>query len=74
MVSINFTIFYNIKKQYALIIYREDSVDEIHDSEIQFTINDQLFLETLLMEIRGKTISFASYLRKNNNDKEKKIN
>ena len=48
-------------------------MDEIHDSEIQFTINDQLFLETLLMEIRGKTISFASYLRKNNNDKEKKL-
>ena len=51
----------NIKKQYALIIYREDSVDEIHDSEIQFTINDQLFLETLLMEIRGKTMLFYNF-------------
>ena len=26
----------NIKKQNALIIYREDSVDEIHDSEIVY--------------------------------------
>ena len=28
------------------------------------TINSQLFLETLLMEIRGKTISYSSYKRK----------
>ena len=54
------------KKQYGLIIYRKDSLDEIHASrsDIQFTINDQLFLETLLMKIRAKTISFASYFRK----------
>ena len=35
-----------------------------HDSDIQYTFNDQLFLETLLMEIRVKTTSFASYFIK----------
>ena len=37
---------------------------------IHFTINDQLFLETLLTEIRGKTISYASYRKKENNKLE----
>ena len=37
---------------------------EIRNKDIQFTINDQLFLDTLLMEIRGKTISYASYKAK----------
>jgi hypothetical protein len=31
---------------------------------IHFTINDQLFVETLLTEIRGKSISYASYRKK----------
>ena len=30
----------------------------------QLTINVQLFFEMLLLEIRGKKISFASYLKK----------
>ena len=33
-------------------------------STLQLAINDQLFLETLLMEIRGKSISYASYKKK----------
>jgi hypothetical protein len=37
---------------------------------IHFTINDQLILETLLTEIRGKTISYASYRKKK---KKKKL-
>ena len=41
-----------------------NKLSEINNDEIQFTINDQLFLETLLMEIRGKTISYASYKAK----------
>ena len=46
-----------IKKQYALPVYDTNSLKQIPNSKIQFTINDQLFLETLLMEIRGKPIS-----------------
>ena len=35
----------------------------ISNEEIQFNINDQLFLETLLMMIRGNTIKYSSERR-----------
>ena len=53
-----------IKKQYALHVYNINNFDRILDEEIQFQISDQLFFETLLMEIRGKTISYASFKKK----------
>lgn len=52
-----------IKENYALPVYSRNCIPTIFDSEIQFTINDQLFLETLLMEIRGKTISHSSFIK-----------
>lgn len=67
------TIIMQIKENYALPVYSRNGISTISDSEIQFTINDQLFLETLLMEIRGKTISYSSFIKKRNNEKEKKI-
>ena len=45
----------------------------IPDEEIQFTINDQLFLDTLLMEIRGKSISYSSHKKKETEYKEKEL-
>ena len=54
----------DIKKQYAVPVYNFDNIENISNTEIGFTINDQLFLETLLMEIRGKTISYSSYIKK----------
>ena len=54
----------DLKKQYAALIYNRDKIKEIDDNELQLTINVQLFLEMLLLEIRGKTISFASYIKK----------
>jgi hypothetical protein len=51
----------DLKKQYAALIYNRDKIKEIDDNELQLTINVQLFLKMLLLEIRGKTISFASY-------------
>ena len=41
--------------------------------KIQFVSNDQLFLETLLMELRGKSISFSSYKKKIEQQKEKEL-
>ena len=38
-------------------VYNCDKIDDIFDEIIEFQINDQLFFEVLLMEIRGKTIS-----------------
>ena len=59
-----------VKKQYCLPIYNLDTIDEIPDDELQLVINDQLFLETLLMEIRGKSISYATYKKKSINKDE----
>lgn len=58
---------------YAVPVYNNASIDKIPNDEIQFTVNDQLFLETLLMEIRGKCISYSSYAKKKNNEKEKTL-
>lgn len=53
-----------VKKQYALPVYNINNLNQLPDENILFIINDQLFLETLLMEIRGKTISYSSYIKK----------
>ena len=47
--------------------------DEQDISNIEFTINNQLFLETLLMIIRGNTIQFSSFNKKKNTEKENKL-
>ena len=62
-----------IKKQYCLPIYNLENIDQIPDDELQFIINDSLFLETLMMEIRGKSISYASYKKKAKNKEEKEL-
>ena len=46
-----------LKQSTKLLRILERINKDIPDKEIQFIVNDQLFLETLLMEIRGKTIS-----------------
>ena len=51
-----------------------DQINNIPDDQIQFVINDQLFLETLLMELRGKSISFSSYKKKASEKKRKRTN
>ena len=44
----------------------------VSDENIIFDINDQLFLETLLLIIRGKTIQYSSFKKKK--VKKRKIN
>ena len=64
----------DIKKQYnCLPVYNHDAIDEIPDEELQFVISDQLFLETVMMEIRGKSISYASYKKKTKNMYEQNL-
>lgn len=50
----------NVLSEYALTPYLRSNIDEIPRDEIQFVITDQLLLDTLLMKIRAKTISFAT--------------
>lgn len=58
---------------YALPVYNRDNLHNIPPANIQLTIDDQLFLETLLMEIRGKTISFSSWKKKQVDLTEKQL-
>ena len=58
-----------VKEQYMLPIYDLEYIIE-NEQNFEFQISDQLFLETLLMEIRGKTISYSSLKKKQNNLKE----
>ena len=59
-----------IKQQYLLPVYNPLDSNPLSNKDIQFTISDSLFLDTLLMTIRGKTIRFSSKLKKQQNTKE----
>ena len=59
----------NLKQQYMIPVYNLEYILS-NENDLQLTISDQLFLETLLMEIRGKTISYSSYKKKQNQQKE----
>ena len=63
----------DIKKQYCAQMYNLDNIDMIPNNELSLMISDQIFLETLLFEIRGKTISFATHKKKNETENEQKI-
>ena len=62
-----------IIEQYALPVYNRDFLQQVPKSELQFTINDQLFLDTLMMELRGKSISFGSYKKKKTKEREDEL-
>lgn len=62
-----------VKMQYALPVYNLDDIDYIPDEEIQINIDDQLFLQNLLMEFRGKSVSFASFIKKQTDKQEKEL-
>lgn len=64
----------NTKLQYAVPIYNINQINIIDPENLQLTVNDQLFLETLLMEIRGKTISYSSFKKKEQNKLEQCLN
>ena len=52
-----------------------ENIDQIPACELELNINDQLFLEVLLMEIRGETIRFTKERNKNNkHDKQRENN
>ena len=55
-----------VKEQYSA----QQNASEIPISELVLKISDQLFFDTLLMEIRGKTISYSSYKKKSQDQKE----
>lgn len=54
--------------------YKANKDNDNTDAEqIKFNINDQLFLETLLLMIRGNTIKYSSYKKKQQLQEERKL-
>ena len=45
-------------------VYNFDDINSIPAKDIQFTINNHLFLDVLLMEFRGTAISWSSHKNK----------
>ena len=62
-----------VKKRYALPVYDRENIHLIEDEDLVWTTDDQLFFETLVLEIRGKCISYASYKKKESFKLEKEI-
>ena len=58
---------------YAAIPYNCQNLNNVSLDALQWSISDQLFLETLLMNIRGKTISFASWKKRQALQKEREL-
>ena len=62
----------DVKEQYVLPVYDTEFIEDNANNEmIQFTISHQLFLEVLLIEIRGKTISYSAHKKKKKTRKRK---
>ena len=60
-------VIIQIKNQYSVTNSNLENIDVEGDENIQFSINPQLFFEVLLLEIRSKSISFATAVKKKEN-------
>ena len=58
-------------ENYALLPYNRLNLNDMPTEELQLTIPWKIFLDTLLMTIRGKTISFAAKLKRENEEPQK---
>ena len=67
------TTIREIVDRYAASPYQRSNLSDIHPKDVNFIINDQLFLEMLLMEIRTKTISYAAWKNKNSRKAESNL-
>ena len=60
-----------VAKQYAECTYSQEFLSQANPEQLQellFTINPQLFLETLLFEIRGTTIAYGAAKKREKNE------
>ena len=67
-------IIKEVKEQYTDEIPEQYSdINEVPLQELKFNVNDQLFFETLLLAIRGKSIAYCSHKKRNEQDKENSL-
>ena len=62
------------KEMYAATPYDRSNLNGIPTEDLHLTISWKLFLDTLLMAIRGNSISFASYLKRETEERERSLN
>ena len=68
------TTIKNTAYEYAIPIYNEEYVSNFDNySTLEFTINDSLFYETLLMLIRGETVKYCKRKARNKRVKEEEL-
>ena len=65
-------VILDVKKQYVCTT-DPDNVCKVPNEELKLTISDQLFYEMLLLEIKGETISYASFKKKMERGKEEML-
>ena len=58
-------VILHTKFDYAVPVYNYQHLDQIKEMDLEFTIDDQLFLDTLLMKIRAMTIPYAAEQKRN---------
>ena len=62
-----------IRQTYALPIYDLDHVNTMPDKDLILTIEDDLFLDTMLCQLRGVIIAFSKKAAKENRILEKDL-
>ena len=60
-----------VKEQYTALPYNRKNIDQIENEFFETTINKQLFLEMILLEVRSVSISFSVALKKKRTRKGK---
>ena len=61
------------KEQYAALVYNRQFIENIPIAELTLTISDQLFLDTLFMEIRKASIEYSVKKKKENVKEEQSL-
>ena len=62
-----------IKQTYALPVYNLDYVSKMPDKDVILTIDDDLFLDTMLCQLRGVIIAFSKKVAKEKRALEKNL-
>ena len=61
------------KKEYCALVYNLDNIDQIKDESLTLRIGDQLFFETLLMKVRGRSISYSCFIKKKETERQEHL-
>ena len=62
-----------IAEEYAATHYYKTSIPGITKADLELTDSDKVFLDSMLMEIRSRTITYATMKRKNTRETRKYV-